>query len=120
MSVRFERGFILELRKWQSLCVETEERWLIPSPVTGRPYHVDSIRADYPVPIGIQLGLAGIGFHTFTHTTVLGWTKPENRWAFSKSSCDAYPALRTFPVAAQSLTGSRTDCLRVLPRVWCL
>jgi integrase len=61
-------GFILELRKWQALCVETEERWLFPSPVTGRPYHADSIRADYLVPTGLQLVLGRIGFHTFRHT----------------------------------------------------
>jgi integrase len=67
-EVPIERGFILELRKWQSLCVETEGQWLFPSPVTGRPYHADSIRADYLVPTGLQLGLGRIGFHTFRHT----------------------------------------------------
>jgi len=67
-EVPIERGFILELRKWQSLCVETEGRWLFPSPVTGRPYHADSIRADYLVPTALQLGLGRIGFHTFRHT----------------------------------------------------
>jgi len=34
----------------------------------GRPYHADSIRADYLVPTGLQLGLGRIGFHTFRHT----------------------------------------------------
>src|SRR5713101_6234780 len=46
-----ERGFILELKKWQALCLDSDGRWLFPSPVTGRPYHADSIRADYLVPI---------------------------------------------------------------------
>jgi integrase len=36
--------------------------------VTGRPYHADSIRADYLVPAGLHLGLGRIGFHTFRHT----------------------------------------------------
>ena len=63
-----ERGFILELRKWQALCIDSEGRWLFPSPVTGRPYHADSIRADYLLPTGLQLGLGRIGFHTFRHT----------------------------------------------------
>jgi integrase len=36
--------------------------------VTGRPYHADSIRADYLVPTGLQLGLGRIGFHMFRHT----------------------------------------------------
>jgi integrase len=67
-EVPIERDFILELRKRQSLCVKTGGRWLFPTPVTGRPYHADSIRADYLVPTGLQLGLGRIGFHTFRHT----------------------------------------------------
>jgi integrase len=63
-----ERGFILELRKWQALCLDSEGQWLFPSPVTGRPYHADSIRTDYLVPTGLKLGLGRIGFHTFRHT----------------------------------------------------
>ena len=62
------KGPILELRKWQSICLDSKERWLFPSPMTGRPYHADSIRADYLVPTGLQLGLGRIGFHTFRHT----------------------------------------------------
>ena len=67
-EVPIERGFILELKKWQALCLDTEERWLFPSPVTGRPYHADSMRNDYLVPTGLKLGLGRIGFHTFRHT----------------------------------------------------
>jgi integrase len=66
-EVPIEPGFILELRKWQALCLDSEERWLFPSPVTGRPYHADSIRADYLVPTGLQLGLGRIGIHIFRH-----------------------------------------------------
>src|SRR5207248_145598 len=29
-EVPIERGFILELRKWQSICVDSKERWLFP------------------------------------------------------------------------------------------
>jgi integrase len=67
-EVPIERGFILELKKWQALCLDTEEHWLFPSPVTGRPYHADSMRTDYLVPTGLKLGLGRIGFHTFRHT----------------------------------------------------
>ncbi|MGC2328532.1 MAG: tyrosine-type recombinase/integrase, partial [Candidatus Sulfotelmatobacter sp.] len=67
-EVPIERGFILELKKWQALCLDTEEHWLFPSPVTGRPYHADSMRNDYLVPRGLKLGLGRIGFHTFRHT----------------------------------------------------
>jgi len=67
-EVPLERGFILELKKWQTLCLESEGQWLFPSPVTGRPLHADSIRADYLIPTSLQLGLGRIGFHTFRHT----------------------------------------------------
>jgi integrase len=67
-EVPIERGFILELKKWQALCLDTEEHWVFPSPVTGRPYHADSMRNDYLVPTGLKLGLGRIGFHTFRHT----------------------------------------------------
>ena len=67
-EVPIERGFILELRKWQALCLDSEEHWLFPSPVTGRPYHADSIRTDYLVPTGLKLGLGRIGFsHVPSH-----------------------------------------------------
>jgi len=67
-EVPLERGFILELQKWQAPCLESAGQWLFPSPVTGRPLRADSIRADHLVPTGLQLGLATIGFHTFCHT----------------------------------------------------
>jgi integrase len=67
-EVPLERGFILELEKWQAQCLDSEEGWLFPSPATSRPYHADSIRADYLVPTGVQLGLGRIGFHMFRHT----------------------------------------------------
>jgi integrase len=67
-EVPLERGFIVELKKWQALCLESEGQWLFPSTATGRPLHADSIRADYLVPTGLQLGLGRIGFHTFRHT----------------------------------------------------
>ncbi len=67
-EVPLERGFIVELKKWQELCLESEGQWLFPSPVTGRPLHADSIRADYLIPTSLQLGLGRIGFHAFRHT----------------------------------------------------
>jgi integrase len=67
-EVPLERGFILALEKWRALCPESSEQWVFPSPMTGRPYHSDSIRADYLVPVGLQLGVGRIGFHTFRHT----------------------------------------------------
>jgi integrase len=67
-EIPLERGFILELKRWQAVCPASEGQWLFPSPVTGRPLHADSLRADYLVPTSLQLGLGRIGFHTFRHT----------------------------------------------------
>jgi integrase len=103
-EVPIERGFILELRKWQALCLDSEGHWLFPSPVTGRPYHADSIRTDYLVPTGLKLGLGRIGFHTFRHT-YRAWTRPEHPWACSRNSCDT----RTF---LQRWTGME------MPQLW--
>jgi integrase len=83
-EVPIERGFILELRKWQSICLDSTERWLFPSPMTGRPYHADSIRADYLVPTGLQLGLGRIGFHTFRHT-YRAWLDESTRGSATKT-----------------------------------
>src|ERR1700730_6280861 len=67
-EVPLERGFIHELKKWQALCLESEGQWLFPSPVTGRPYHAESIRADYFVPTCLSFVLGRIGCHRFRHT----------------------------------------------------
>ena len=67
-EVPLESSFILVLKTWQELCATTEQQWVFPSPATGRPYHADSIRADYLIPAGVKLGLGRIGFHTFRHT----------------------------------------------------
>lgn len=64
-EVPLEKGFILVLKKWQELCPTTEQHWVFPSPATGRPYHADSVRADYLVPVASSsdsAGLVSIGF----------------------------------------------------------
>ena len=67
-EVPLERSFILELKKWQELCRDFQEHWLFPSPITDRPFHADSIRTNYLVPVSLRLGLGRIGFHTFRHS----------------------------------------------------
>ena len=57
-EVPLETSFIIVLKQWQELCAATEERWVFPSPATGRPYHADSIRADYLVPAGVKARVA--------------------------------------------------------------
>src|SRR5436190_22636023 len=46
-EVPLEKSFIAVLKKLQEICAKTEQQWVFPSPATGRPYHADSIRADY-------------------------------------------------------------------------
>jgi integrase len=48
--------------------LDSKERWLFPSPMTGPPCGADSMRNNYVVPTGLKLGLGRIGFHTFRHT----------------------------------------------------
>src|SRR5207247_3551081 len=38
-EVPLERSFILELKKWQTHCPDSEGGWLFPSPATRRSYH---------------------------------------------------------------------------------
>lgn len=42
--------------------------WLFGSPVTGRPYHRDSLHKDYLTPAAIKAGLPRLGWHDFRHT----------------------------------------------------
>ena len=102
-EVPIERGFILELRKWQALCLDSEGHWLFPSPVTGRPYHADSIRSDYLVPAGLKLGLGRIGFHTFRHTCRAWLDETGAPVGVNKNSCD----MRMFPPRWTSMATPR-------------
>ena len=43
--------------------------WFFPSPITGEPFHQESIQKKHIRPAGIAAGLGlGIGWHTFRHT----------------------------------------------------
>ena len=92
-EVPLERGFIVELKKWQELCLESEGQWLFPSPVTGRPLHADSIRPTISFQRVCNWGLGGSGSTRSATPIVRGWTKPELPWVCSRSSCDTH----TFP-----------------------
>ena len=93
-EVPIERGFILELRKWQALCLDSEGHWLFPSPVTGRPYHADSICTDYLVPSGLKLGLGRIGFHRFRHRH-RAWPSARPIGPLCNASCKGLPIKRS-------------------------
>ena len=56
------------LLDWKRQCPESEEKWVFPSPITGRCYHASPIQQDYIRPAGRKLGLGDIGWHTFRHT----------------------------------------------------
>ena len=49
--------------------VKGNEDWVFPSPITGEPFHQESIQKKHISPAGIVAGLGlGIGWHTFRHT----------------------------------------------------
>jgi hypothetical protein len=37
------------------------------NPITGRPYHRDSLQEDYLKPAGLRLGVEDMGWHSFRH-----------------------------------------------------
>jgi integrase len=50
-------------------CFQTPEGWVFVNPVTGRPFHQESIRKQHIRPAGATAGLGdGIGWHTFRHS----------------------------------------------------
>lgn len=56
------------LRRWKDLCRKTAGDWVFPSHITDRCFHASPIQQDYIRPAGEQLGLNGVGWHTFRHT----------------------------------------------------
>jgi integrase len=56
------------LLNWKRKCLQSEEGWVFPSPVTGRCYHASPIQQDYIRPSGRKLELGDVGWHTFRHT----------------------------------------------------
>jgi integrase len=56
------------LLDWYRKCPPSQEGWVFPSPVTGRPYQPGTIQQDYIRTAGEKIGLSGVGWHTFRHT----------------------------------------------------
>lgn len=52
----------------QSHSQESIGDWVFPSHITDRCYHASPIQQDYIRPAAEQLGLNGVGWHTFRHT----------------------------------------------------
>jgi hypothetical protein len=46
----------------------SEEGWMFPSIVTGRPYHAGVLLRRHLRPLAQKIGVARLGWHTFRHT----------------------------------------------------
>ena len=42
--------------------------WLFGNPITGRPFHRDTLQQNYIKPAGKRVGIDALGFHAFRHT----------------------------------------------------
>jgi len=58
-------GFLL---RWQQAAPYSEEGWMFPSVVTGRPYHAGILMRRHLKPLASKLGVSRLGWHTFRHT----------------------------------------------------
>jgi len=45
------------LLAWSEQCPQTEEGWMFPNPLSGKPYYSTEIQKRYLKPAGIKLGL---------------------------------------------------------------
>jgi integrase len=60
--------FARVLMDWKTRCRPTIGDWVFPSHITDRCYYASPIQQDYIRPAAEQLGLNGVGWHTFRHT----------------------------------------------------
>ena len=61
-------NFIAFLLRWQRVVPYSEEGWIFPSVVTGRPYHAGILMRRHLKPLASKLGVSRLGWHTFRHT----------------------------------------------------
>jgi integrase len=60
--------FISLLTRWQKIAPTSEEGWMFPSIVTGRPYHAGILLRRHLQPLAAKVGVPRLGWHTFRHT----------------------------------------------------
>jgi integrase len=60
--------FIFLLTRWQKIAPASEEGWMFPSIVTGRPYHAGVLLRRHLRPLASKVGVPRLGWHTFRHT----------------------------------------------------
>jgi len=60
--------FISFLLRWQRIAPHSDEGWMFPSIVTGRPYHAGILLRRHLKPLAAKVGVPRLGWHTFHHT----------------------------------------------------
>jgi integrase len=61
-------GFMVFLERWQRIAPVSEEGWVFPSVVTGKPYHAGVLLRHHLKPLAAKIGVPRLGWHTFRHT----------------------------------------------------
>ena len=56
------------LLSWQAMCSASEEGWVFPNPNTGGVWHASVLQGGILVPIGKEVGIERLGWHTFRHS----------------------------------------------------
>jgi integrase len=56
------------LLSWQAMCPASEEGWVFPNPNTRGVWHASVLQGDILVPIGKEVGIERLGWHTFRHS----------------------------------------------------
>lgn len=60
--------FVLFICRWQKIAPASDEGWMFPSTVTGRPYHAGILLRRHLHPLAKKVGATRLGWHTFRHT----------------------------------------------------
>ena len=64
-----EAAVAAEMRNYREHALQSDEGWVFPSPITGGPFHQDSIRKRHLNAAGKAAGLSRpLGWHTFRHS----------------------------------------------------
>lgn len=60
--------FVSLILRWHKIAPASEEGWMFPSVVTGRPYHAGILLRRHLQPLAKKIGTSRLGWHTFRHT----------------------------------------------------
>lgn len=59
--------FVEALMQWKTKAA-SNCKWIFANPLTGKPYHRESLLKDHVEPSAARAGIPGIGWHSFRHT----------------------------------------------------